>query len=137
MTSNQERHVERVVNIVDVPVPIMGETIVDAEKLLRVRDSDECRTFRSWLAETDSLSNTEIQKRFGGLSAKMSKAVNTKWGKRMRFAISNGLSLTGPVVGLTASVVDSFILERLLPKDAVVSFLSESYPSVFKKGKVG
>jgi hypothetical protein len=64
--------------------------------------------------------------------------MHTKVGKAIRFVVSNGLALIpppfGPAAGLAASAVDSFLLERLVPKDAVISFLSESYPSLFGPG---
>jgi hypothetical protein len=37
----------------------------------------------------------------------------------------------GLVAGVVVSAADSFLLERLIPKDSVISFLSESYPSLF------
>jgi hypothetical protein len=54
----------------------------------------------------------------------------------MRFIVSNGLSFVPGVsalAGLGASAIDTFILDRIAPKDAVVSFLSENYRSLFKK----
>jgi hypothetical protein len=57
----------------------------------------------------------------------------------VRFIVSSGLGigaglvspLAGVVAPLALGVVDFFLLERLIPKDAVISFLSESYPSLF------
>jgi hypothetical protein len=66
--------------------------------------------------------------------------VHSKVGRAVRFVISNGLGIGlglasapgGVVAGVALSAVDSFLLETLMPKDAVISFLSESYPSLFK-----
>jgi len=119
-----------------MPNPIIGETKIDAEKLLKVRESDECRAFRDWLASTDSLSDKELKDRISGVTSKIRQALNSKWGKSVRFLVSNGLSYAGPlgiVAGPVATVIDGFILERLAPKDAILSFLIEGYPALLKR----
>jgi hypothetical protein len=130
---NHEQRFGRVLNIAGLPAPKIGETKIDAEKLLRVRESDECRAFRDWLGRTDSLSDRELAERLTGLSARIRQALNTRLGKHVRLVVSNGLGLLGPITGLTASAVDSFILERLAPRDAILAFLSESYQPLFKR----
>lgn len=135
-SSNHERRFERVLNIAGMPNPIIGETKLDAEKLLKVRDSDECRAFRDWLASTDSLSDQELKKRISGMNSRVRRALNSKLGKTVRFIVSNGLSYTGPlgvIAGPVASLIDGFILERLAPKDAILSFLIDGYPALLKR----
>lgn len=133
-----EHRFERVATLTGLPSPTFGSVRVDAQKLLKLRESDECRAFRDWLSQTDALSDMEIQSRVAGLSSKIRAVVNGRIGKAIRFMVSNGLSFAGPLGGvasLGASAVDSFLLEKLAPKDSVVSFLSESYPSVFNPRK--
>jgi hypothetical protein len=135
-SSNHERRFERVLSIAGMPNPVIGDTNIDVEKLLKVRESDECRAFRDWLASTDSLSDKELKERISGMTSKIRQALNSKLGKGIRFLISNGLSFAGPagvVAGPLASVIDAFILERLAPKDAILSFLIEGYPSLLKR----
>jgi hypothetical protein len=84
----------------------------------------------------------ELRERVSGFSRRIQQAVHSRVGKAVRFVVSNGLSIglgfipPQPVVGLVAGVavgaLDAFLLERLIPKDAVICFLSESYPSLFK-----
>jgi hypothetical protein len=136
--SHSEKRLERVVALAGLPNPVFGETRIDVDKLLGLRDSDECRAFRDWLAQSDSLSDKEIRERVKSLSSKIKLFLNTVPGKLTRFFVSAGLSLApgvGPVLGIGASVVDAFILDKLAPKDAIVSFLSDSYPSVFKHSR--
>ena len=130
-----ESRFERVAQITGLQGPKFGETKVDAEKLLRIRESDECRAFRDWLADTGSLSNHQLRDRVRGLNARIRQAINSTPGKAVRFLISTGFSFVPhrPELGLAASVIDTFIVERLAPRDAVVVFLSDLYPSVFKK----
>jgi len=138
---NNEKRFERVASIVDLPMPVIGQTKIDAEGLLKLRESDECRSFRDWLAQTDRLSDKELNERLTGFNAKVRATLNGSWGRRLRFLVSNGVSLIplpppiGTVAGVIASAIDSFVLEKLAPKDAVITFLSESYRSVFKHEK--
>jgi hypothetical protein len=132
--SDEEKHFERVAKITGLQGPVFGHTKVDAEKLLKIRESDDCRAFRDWLANTTSVSDREIKDRVRGLNAQIRHAVNSTPGKILRFLVSAGLSFVpAGVVALGESVVDTFIVERLAPRDAVVAFLSDLYPSVFKK----
>ena len=135
-TAEGERRFERVAKLTGLQMPVFGETRVDADKLLKVRESDDCRAFRDWLANTGSLSDKEVKNRIRGLNARVRHAINSGTGKAVRLLVSTGLSFvprTSGMVGLAASVVDTFILERLAPRDALVAFLSDLYPSVFKK----
>lgn len=134
-TSSGEKEFERVAKLAGLQGPVFRQTKVDAEKLLKVRESDDCRAFRDWLANTGSLSDKEINDRIRSLNARICHAINSTPGKALRFLVSTGLSFipnTGGVVGLGAGVIDAFIVERLARRDAVVAFLSDLYPSVFK-----
>lgn len=133
-TSDGEKQFEHVAKLTGLQGPAFGQTKVDADKLLKIRESDDCRAFRDWLANTGSLSDKEVKDRIRGLNARISHAINSTPGKLVRVLVSLGLP---GVAGLAASVVDMFILERLAPRDAVVAFLSDLYPSVFKKASSG
>jgi hypothetical protein len=140
---SQERVFSRIAALKGLPVPEYGSTTVDAKTLLKIRESDECRAFKQWLSGSEALSDKELRERVSGFSRRIRQAVNSRVGKAVRFVVSNGLGIgvslvsppSGVVAGLALGVVDSFLLERLMPKDAVVSFLSESYPSLFKPAK--
>jgi hypothetical protein len=129
-----------VVAIKGLPVPEFGSTTVDLRALLKVRESDECKAFKQWLNGSDALSDKELRERVSGLGRRIRQAIHTKTGKALRFVFSNGLGaglglgLPGPVgvvAGISVSAVDFFLLERLMPKDTVINFLSEGYPSLF------
>lgn len=77
-----------------------------------------------------------MKDRIRGLNARISHAINSTPGKALRLLVSTGLSFvphTAGMVGIGASIVDTLIVERLAPRDAVVAFLSDLYPSVFIK----
>jgi hypothetical protein len=137
-----EQAFSRVIALKGLPVPEYGSSVVDVKKLLKIRESDECRAFKDWLSGSEAFSDMELRERVSGFGQRIREAVNSKAGKAVRFVVSNGLGLIfGPVglaAGVATSAADSFLLERLLPKDSVISFLSESYPSLFKSsGKRG
>ncbi len=134
--NDSEQQFERVAKLVGLQGPVFDQTQVDADKLLKIRESDDCRAFRDWLANTRSLSDKEVKDRVRSLNARIRHAINSTPGKSVRFLLSTGLAFvphTAGLVGLGASVIDTFIVERLAPRDAVVAFLSDLYPSVFKK----
>jgi hypothetical protein len=109
--------------------------------LLKIRESDECRAFKEWLSGSKALSDKELRERVSGFGRRIRQSVHSKVGKAVRFVVSNGLGIglglvSGPVglvAGVAVSAADSFLLERLIPKDSVISFLSESYPSLFMR----
>lgn len=132
--SNHESQFNRVTNIAGLQTLAAGAAGVDAEKLIKVRESDECGAFRDWLRSTDMRSDAELKMRLRGINSRVREALNSGAGKIIRFAISSGLSaLLSPVAALGLSAVDTFLVEKLAPKDAIVSFLSESYPSLFRE----
>jgi hypothetical protein len=134
--SQGEKHFERVAKITGLQGPVFGRSKVDAEKLLKIRESDDCRAFRDWLANTGSLSDKEVKDRIRGLNARIRHAMNSSPGKTVRLLVAAGLSFaprTAGIIGLGASVIDTFIVQRLVPRDSVVAFLSDLYPSVFEE----
>jgi hypothetical protein len=57
-------------------------------------------------------------------------------GKFVRLATTTGIGLipgVGLAAGIAASAIDSFLVDRVLPKSGVVAFLTETYPSLFAR----
>lgn len=132
---------DRVVQLAGLPRPQLGRDKLDAEKILRIRESDDCRAFRDWLGSTDNLSDADIQEGLVAFSTTLKAALNSSYGRVMRFIVSNGLQVaTGASLGIAAGAIatvginalDAFVLERLAPKDSIISFLGKEYPSIFK-----
>jgi hypothetical protein len=58
-------------------------------------------------------------------------------GKVVRLLVSNGLGfvpLVGQLVGLSTSIVDSFVIEKLFPVSGPISFINRRLPSAFELG---
>jgi hypothetical protein len=142
-STNNEQQFMRVAQIAGLPLPNPGKDKLDVEKILKLRESDNCRAFRDWLKNTNDLSDREIKDRVAGMAATIKAAMgNTStFGKILRFVVSNGLQLATSVLGslplaagasVGISAIDAFIVDRIIPKDSIVSFLGREYPSVFK-----
>ena len=55
-------------------------------------------------------------------------------GKLVRLAATTGIGLipvVGPIAGAAAGAIDSFLVEKVLPRSGIVAFLTETYPSLF------
>ena len=133
----KERQFRRVVEISGLPdftSEISGRR-VNVERLLEIRESAECREFREWLPSIESAKDVEIKERVSSLRAKFGNASQSVPGKALRVLAVTGIGAIPPVglvAGALASVVDTFLLEKIIPKSGVVAFLSKLYPSVFE-----
>jgi hypothetical protein len=109
---------------------------VDLVKLLEVRESSVCREFREWLWSIDSVTDAEIDERVNGMREKLSWFAHGKSGKAMRWVASTGIGLipvVGNVAGAVAGLLDTFLLEKVLPTPGAISFINKMYPSIFKE----
>lgn len=131
----QEERFDRVIELAGLPDPETAEGAVDVKRLLEVRDSEICREFRQWLRTLDQASDQEIEAQLKSLREALSRVVRSPAGKAVRFVTTTGIGAI-PVVGQIAAPIlgalDAFALERLIPEPGPVSFLSSSYPSIFR-----
>ncbi len=128
-----EKQFERVIELAELPDFKPGQK-VDVQKLLKARDSAECREFREWLSSLDNASDAEIKEMVASLRSKMASIAASPGGKLVGLAATTGIGLM-PVVGLiagaAAGAIDSFLVDKVLPRSGIVAFLTETYPSLF------
>ncbi len=108
---------------------------VRLEKVLEISRSEECRRFRNWLWSVDSATDAQIREAFAGTRAKLVDLASGTTGKTLRWVASTGIGLLpglGTIAGAAAGLIDSFLLDKILPKPAPISFLKTHYPSVFE-----
>jgi hypothetical protein len=108
----------------------------DLEKLFEIRESRECKEFRSWLWAADALTDEEIRDQFTGLSKKMSLWAHGNIGKSLRWSASTGIGfipVVGNIAGAALGLLDTFLLEKVLPESGPVTFLNRYYPSLFRE----
>ena len=116
----QEVHFERVVTIAGLPdvedLLSTGRT-VDVARLLKVRDSPECRDLRSWIRNVDTQTDEEIGSQFEDVRSRLASVVESRPGKSVRFLVTTGsafIPVAGPFISPLLSAGDAFLLERLI-----------------------
>jgi hypothetical protein len=128
-----EEQFERVIEVADVPDFKPGQK-VDVQKLLKIRESVECRDFRRWLSTAADISDSEIRAQASGMRNKLGSLASSSGGKAVRLAATTligNIPILGLVLGPASGAVDSFLVDRVLPRSGVFAFLTEMYPSLF------
>ena len=109
----------------------VSEGRFDIERFLEIRDSEDGREFRRRFRGRGPDDIALLTDRWEGLRSKLGAWIGTPRGKMVRFLVSTGAGLI-PVAGLAAGAVDSFWLEKWLPRSQPLAFLQHSYRSVFR-----
>jgi hypothetical protein len=128
-----EEQFERVIEVADVPDFKPGQKI-DVEKLMKIRESAECRDFRRWLSTAADITDSEVRAQASGMRNKLGSLASTSGGKAVRLAATTligNVPVLGLVLGAALGAVDSFLVDRVLPRSGVFAFLTEMYPSLF------
>jgi hypothetical protein len=103
----------------------------DMEKFLKIRDSKECKDFRNWLKQAQFCDDREIYLQVKSLRARLGALLHGRTGKIIRFALTNLAGVTNPVVGWGVGVLDTFVLDKVLPLSGPALFLDKMYGSLF------
>jgi hypothetical protein len=133
----QVERFHRVVELAGLPDPaaaIDTGQVMDIEKLLKVRETDECREFRNWLRGVDAATDQELEERIASLRARVSEAMQSRAGRAVRFGVTTGSGFipgAGIVVAPTLGVIDAFLIDKLLGDPGPAAFLSREYRSLF------
>jgi len=107
---------------------------IDAEKLLKARDTDECRLFREWLQRTDALSDSDVKAHVAGVAARLQSFAQSGTGKTIRFVANTAIGVVAsPAVGLAASAIDAFLVDKVLSASGPALFVNNVYPSIFDR----
>lgn len=131
--SYDEQAFLRVIAVAEIPQLIANRRI-DVEELLKIRMTDECREFRAWLATTDNIDEAKLKTLLIGLRAKAALFIASSFGKIIRLGVNAGLGLIpgyGTLAALGEGVVDSFLLDKMLPSSGLLTFLNKTMPSIF------
>ncbi len=134
----QEARFRRVVSIGGLPdlgkLPPGQE--INIKRVLKLRDSADCREMRKWLREVDSESDDEIRERLFSFREGLAVATHTRSKSAVRFVLVTGtgwLPGIGNLAGLAATAMDHFIFEKLIGRPGPATFLGRSYPSIFRR----
>lgn len=134
--SAQEERFDRIVEITGLPglAPLLSGTKINVNKLLKLRDSDECRDLRTWLRSVDKETDAEINDRFDSIRSQAADLIEGNIGHAVRWVFTTGagfVPVAGPVLGPLASAADTFLVEKLIGRPGPATFLSRHYPSIF------
>ena len=138
----QEKRLRRVKSIAGLPTldSLESGTRIDIEKLLKLRDSQECIELRAWLRRVDAETDNEIRERFESVRGHLASIVEPRVGRTIRFVTTNGVGLLPPPIGIVAgaamSAGDEFLLHRLVGQPGPVTFLSKEYASLFRPNPI-
>jgi len=108
---------------------------VHMDRLLELRESTECADFRNWLWSTDDLADEELHERVRSLFSRISLALSTTQGRTLRWLTMTGIGLVpgaGQLLGPVMGLLDTFVVDKLMHNDGVVTFLGRTYPSIFE-----
>jgi hypothetical protein len=137
--SVQERRLNRVLTIAELPLPGAQAQDIDVGRLLEIRESDACREMRAWLRSVDGQTDVELHDSFHKVREQLSRMFHGTTGRVARMAFGTGLGFV-PVVGAVAGAayggLDQFLLENVVPQPGPFSFLSREYPSIFRPDEV-
>ncbi len=128
-----EEQFARVITIANVP-DFVTDKRIDVDRLLRARESAECRDFRAWLSELEGVTDAQVADMVGGVRNEIASMIRTGTGKTIRLALTTAIGLipgAGLVAGPIAGVVDTFLVERMFPTSGALAFLTHTYPSLF------
>jgi hypothetical protein len=134
--ASQEHRFDRVVAIAGFPdlSGLPAGTAIRVDRLLRLRESDECRQLRAWVRNIDTETDEQIEAEFGSIRAKVASMSGGTSGRAIRFLVTTGVGqipVVGSLAGLALSAADSFLLDRLIGKRGPATFLGRSYRSLF------
>jgi hypothetical protein len=132
-----ERNFQRVVDLAGVPEFLPRVDSIDLKALLSVRDSLELKEFRNWLHHSPTLTDQEIAERVTGAKARMAEFSSSLSGKFARFIITTGTGLIAPLPGLITGAIDAFLVDKVLPRSGIWTFVNRLYPSLFKRNVIG
>jgi len=127
----QQQQFQRVVQIAGVPEFLPRIDKLNVDRLMQVRESREAKDFRDWLCTLSEATDQEIEERVKSLRAKVASLFGSEEGKMARFVATTGLSFVNPIAGIISGVLDTFLINRIVPTSGVWSFIHRLYPSVF------
>ncbi len=113
---------------------------IDLDRLMRLRSSDDLAVFRTWLRSAESKTDKEIRDRVISLRSRVGSFLSgTVAGKALRIVLTNSSgAIPNPLVsipvGLGLSALDSFLLERVLPRTRFSVFSLMSIRQSVKMG---
>jgi len=134
----QEEHFDRVIHLAGFPdVSLEAEDCpIDADRLLKARESAACVEFRAWLQHLDDLSDKEIVDRVRAVKATVDGAFQSRGGKAARYlciTLAGLIPKYGMAVGPVLGALDMFILDKIFTRRGPAAFIHDFYEPLFDR----
>lgn len=129
----QGRRFDRVYEVAGLPDVSSDLNVqdVDMDKLLEITEGAEVRDFRQWLRTSDAINDDELAEIMHPVKDAVGKAVRSPLAKAVRLAATTGVGVLVPPAGVAMSVLDSFLVDKVMPHAGPTAFLSHLSRSVF------
>ena len=131
----QDKRFDRVREIVGLPDvsadPGTQDVDVDVEKLLEITQGSDVREFRRWLRTSSAMTDEEVADLVRPVRDAVGKAVRGPLGRAVRLATTTGVGVVVPPAGVALSVLDTFLVDKVMPHPGPTAFLSRLARSVF------
>ena len=122
----------KITEVANVPCLEPGITI-NVDELIKLRNSDEARSFRDWIQNSQSLDKHEIQKLLSGWRKKLGEMLKLNNAKGIRWLTSTGAGeLISPATGVVVGGIDYF-LGKFLPGMGPIGFIVGDYDRYIKQ----
>jgi len=131
--TDAEKRLFRVARLVGMPLFDASTMNLRIDALLGIRESDELRAFRDWLATSDGLDDKHVRALLKGYRARLATRFRSGSATVTRLMVECAVGVKNPVAGLALTVLDSFLLEKLLPHSGPAAFINKTFPSLFAK----
>lgn len=135
-SENQEKQFKRVITLTGFPdfSNIATDGNFNIDKFLKVRDSEECKEFRDWLPTIATNSDKEIEEYLLSFKAKFASNLHSPTGSVIRFLVTSSLGFlgVGEVANFAIGSLDNFLVDKVMPKTGITTFINKLYPSIFK-----
>lgn len=125
----------RVLSLKGLPeIKLSANYNIDINKFIKIKQSKECTDFREWLRTiNNNTSDKEILDYINNFKAKISNSVNSGQGKIIRFLANTVIGVFNSPASIGLGAVDTFVADKILPQNGVVSFVNNKIPSIFKQ----
>ena len=121
----------RAIRLSDGPEFLPSVDRIDVHRLLEILAAPECQDFRLWLKTVGQSTDTEIKERVMGLRNRLGSLFGGTLGRVSRFIASTGIGYCGAVPSIVAGALDSFLIDRVVPRSGIYVFTKSLYPSIF------
>lgn len=126
----------KILEVASVPTLEPGR-ILNIDALIKLRESDEARSFRDWIQNSQTLEESDIQALITGWRKRLGEMLKRKDVKGLRWLTSTGIGvLFGTGAGIGVSALDHF-LGKFLPGMGPIGFIVDDYGKYVKQKTPG